>query len=222
MSARAETGGVAYEILRRRGQKHIYLRIRPDGSVVVSTPRHVPDGEIAAFVATKASWIRSRLSHRTAHSRPEPSGWKAGTALWYLGESYPVRRIDAARNRLTFEGDGFLFHCCDEAGFLQAVRRFYHREAARHIGERVAYWSDRMGLVPADVAFRRYKSRWGCCNANNRLTFNTALIRYAPELIDYVIVHELAHIRHKNHSKAFWHLVTRYLPDAKALRRRLV
>jgi predicted metal-dependent hydrolase len=79
-----------------------------------------------------------------------------------------------------------------------------------------------MGLKPSSVAFRRYKSRWGCCDKNDRLTFNTALIRYAPELIDYVVVHELAHIRHKDHSKAFWNLVMRYLPDAKALRRRLV
>ena len=79
-----------------------------------------------------------------------------------------------------------------------------------------------MGLVPKTVKFRRYKSRWGCCSVHNDITFNTALMRYDDELIDYVVVHELAHIAHKNHGTSFWSLVEAYIPDWRERRKRLV
>jgi predicted metal-dependent hydrolase len=79
-----------------------------------------------------------------------------------------------------------------------------------------------MGLFPREVRFRRYKSRWGCCSSDDVLTFNTALMRYDTALVDYVVVHELAHIRHKHHRPPFWDLVQRYIPECHRLRKMLV
>lgn len=82
--------------------------------------------------------------------------------------------------------------------------------------ERVRIWSGRMGLVPAEISIGKAQSRFGSCTGDDRLRFSCLLMRYPKEAVDYVIVHELAHIRHKNHSSAFYRLVAAHLPDYKA------
>ncbi len=79
----------------------------------------------------------------------------------------------------------------------------------------VEKWSAIMMLTPTFVGFRHNRTRWGSCSGKNRLNFNTRLATMHPDFVEYVVVHELAHIRHKNHSKAFWMEVEKYLPDYK-------
>ena len=217
-------GGVAIHYLhrRRRGQKNIYLRILSDGTVILSSPWLTPQAEIEKFLKEKVEWIHRKLAQRITHSRQNPTIWSKDCRLWYLGKRYPVIKVEARRNALRFEKGSFLFHCADRAKFEEAQHRFYRRVAEGFIVPRVSEWSVAMGLSPESVSFRRYKSRWGCCTHDDRLTFNTALMRYDEELIDYVIVHELAHIRHKNHGREFWRLVERHIPDWRSRRKRLV
>ena len=93
--------------------------------------------------------------------------------------------------------------------YLQALRRL----AAEVIPQRVAVYSAVMGLTPAGVRITDAKKRFGSCSGQNRLCFSWRLMQYPPEAVDYVVVHELAHIRHHNHSPAFYALVARYMPD---------
>ena len=88
-------------------------------------------------------------------------------------------------------------------------------DAKRIILPLVDKWSKKMGLTPSFVGFRDNKSRWGSCSSKNRINFNTKLVNMPIEFVEYVVVHELAHIKHKNHSKEFWDEVKRYLPDFK-------
>ena len=88
--------------------------------------------------------------------------------------------------------------------------------AQTYIPGRVTYWSDQMGLIPAGVKITSAKARFGSCSGKNSLCFAYRLMTYPPEAIDYVVVHELAHIRHKNHGPDFYRLVAAYLPDYKA------
>jgi len=89
------------------------------------------------------------------------------------------------------------------------------------IEKRVDYYSSLMGLVFTKLKFRKMKSRWGSCNSRREITLNSQLLRVNLELIEYVIVHELAHITHMNHSKEFHDLVQKYLPNSKTLRKNL-
>ncbi len=177
---------------------------------------------LLSFLEEKEAWMLRRLAYMDSHAKSDPLRFSEGCRIWYLGKSYPVFSLPASSDRLDFEGDRFLFRCRDPEGFSKALGRFYLRSAKRHIGARVEWWAGRMGLFPASLRFRRYKSRWGCCTSGNTITFNTALMRYEEVLVDYVIVHELAHIRHKHHQKAFWDLVAQYIPDYRDLRKRLV
>ncbi|BDY11795.1 hypothetical protein HCR_01070 [Hydrogenimonas cancrithermarum] len=175
-----------------------------------------------AFVAQKERWIVDRLTYRGYHARQNPKRFDPSSHIWFLGVSYPVTCEPAVRNRIDFKGDRFLFKKADAVKFPEALERFYLRSAKEILAERTAYWSQKMALVPKALKFRRYKSRWGCCSADNVITLNTALLRYEMRLIDYVVIHELAHIRHKHHQKAFWELVAHYEPEWKILRKRLV
>lgn len=97
------------------------------------------------------------------------------------------------------------------------IERWQEREAKRYLTERVRTLSNQTGLCVRRLSFRRQRSRWGSCNHRGDLSLNLSLIALAPELIDYVIVHELSHTKHMNHSRAFWREVERHCPSAQRL-----
>ena len=92
------------------------------------------------------------------------------------------------------------------------------RKAKQILPQRVAYWSDRMGLYPTQIKITSAKTRFGSCGSNGHICFSWRLMQYPPEAIDYVVVHELAHLKHMTHSAAFHALVARYLPDHRQRR----
>lgn len=97
------------------------------------------------------------------------------------------------------------------------IVRWQEREAKRYLTQRVRALSNQTGLSVRRLSFRKQRSRWGSCNHSGDLSLNLSLITLDPELIDYVIVHELSHTKHMNHSRAFWREVERHCPSAKRL-----
>ena len=104
---------------------------------------------------------------------------------------------------------------------LKCYDRFYKQYAQNYLTPRLEYFSQLMGLKHSELKFRKMKSRWGSCSSRGTITLNTELIKVKKELIDYVIVHELAHLKHMNHSKRFHSLVEEYLSDSYTLRKEL-
>ena len=213
---------VRYRQTPRRRQKNAYLRIDDDGSLTVSTPWDFSIKKVEAFIREKRAWILKHRSRKCEFGRHNPDAWHPCCRLWFRGRSHPVQKRAAKRNRLIRDDEAFVFECADEAAFGRVQHAWYKKMAEIHITKRVRHWSEKMGLRPEKISFRRYKSRWGCCTAGNELIFNTRLICYDDELIDYVVVHELAHIPHKNHGKSFWSLVEAHIPDWRERRKRLV
>ncbi len=193
-----------------------------DGSVVVSTPWRFGPEDAALFVSEKEEWILKRLLHRDNYGRSNPKNFHPGCEAWYLGEKYGVEYEKSAKSRVDFKNRQFLFRGPAYEGFEAAMERFYLRNAKKILPERIRFWSEKMGLTPSKVNFRRYKSRWGSCSSTDVVTLNSALLRYEISLVDYVIIHELAHIRYKHHRSEFWELVGKFEPGYKALRKRLV
>jgi predicted metal-dependent hydrolase len=155
---------ITFTLKKRLSQKHSYIRIKRDGSVVVSTNYFTPKSTILKFIEQKQAWIKKEQE--------------------------------------------------------KLLKQPYHdslskEEAAAIIMPLVQKWSTIMIVSPTHVGFRKNRTRWGSCSSKNRLNFNTHLATMHPDFIEYVVVHELAHIRHKNHSKDFWAEVEKYLPDYK-------
>ena len=183
---------IVYRIDRSGSRKHTYITIQKDGSVLVKAGRGVTAEQIAQFVAEKERWIRKRVDViREAQQAVQ-------SHFYLLGEAIP------------------------RAGHTEEdIDRLYRQKAREIIPPLVERHSARMQVTPSAVSFRKNRSRWGSCSSQNRLSFNTRLAATPIDFIEYVVVHELAHIRHKNHSAAFWQEVARYLPDYK-MRRDLV
>jgi predicted metal-dependent hydrolase len=208
-----------YTLHRKRDQKHRYIRIK-DGKVIVTAAYMTPLYTIENFVKEKADWISKHL--KKTNDKYDLVGHDA-TICW-LGDKYSFTIEKSKKNYLLVEADMarfFLNEAPTHFLLLHTLQNHYKKHAPEHILPKVEAWSLTMGLVPAKVSFRRAKTRWGSCSSRDTLSLNTYLMMLPDHLIDYIIVHELAHIRHKNHSKKFWSLTQKYIPDWKSRRKEL-
>lgn len=179
--------------------------------MVVRAPLRLTQREIDAFVRQKSGWIEQHLTEMQARAaRRETRSLDDGLML--LGKQYPVQRGKAA----LFDGVHFWLPDGELEAVKPAIEALYQRLAEVHIPKRVAYYGARMGLTPRCVKVNGAKKRWGSCSAKNNLNFSWRLLLAPQEAVDYVVVHELAHMVQHNHSARFWQVVARTLPDYKS------
>ena len=207
-----------YTLLRSR-RRTIALQITPDGQLLVRCPFRVSKAAVDRFVAAHRDWI---LRHRQRLEALPPKPvftYSAGQQLFYLGEPLSIVLRDDITGA-SVQGDMFLLPAhTDDPTALTAD--FFQREAQRLLPDMSAPWAEKMGLYPTKISITAAKTRWGSCSAKNTINFSYRLLCLPPELITYVVVHELAHLQHHNHSAAFHALVAQYLPDHKELRAQL-
>lgn len=220
---------IPYRVCRLdRGPARVRIHVEPDGEVVVEAPSSASDATVAAVVQRRSAWIcryRTAIAQRKA-SLPVRT-WVSGESHRYLGRRYMLKvRVDpAAPERVVMSG-GQLRVCV--ARFTpervrELVHRWYQDRASDRLGNRVIELAQQLPWVrkPPPTAIRQMKSRWGSCSPAGRLTLNSLLIRAPREAVDYVIVHELCHLRHHNHSRYFYALLRRYIPDWQVVKSRL-
>jgi len=195
--------------------RHTYLSFDGEGNLLIKSPE-VPQMYIEQLLFQKADWIR-RSRQKILEKKGRISRIYHEMELYYLGKVYPLQFREHAKKRveLCFGKSGFslLYKRFDMQQFQKQIYAFYKTAAKKTIPPLVDKWAERMSLYPESIIFRKAKRQWGSCLGENRLSFNTMLMKLPLEVIEYVIVHELAHIRHKHHQKAFWKLVEETLPD---------
>ncbi|UPT77460.1 M48 family metallopeptidase [Sulfurovum sp. XGS-02] len=197
--------------------KHIYLSFDDEGNLVIKSPK-VAQQKIEQLLLKKSSWI-NQAREKIQQKKGKPLDFSSDAEVYFMGEAYPLTLLQHSKKRthLDFDGEAFrlFYHTYDERVFQTHLDRFYKTEAQKHIPGHVACWAQKMRLSPSDVRFRKTKRQWGSCSGKNVLSFNTMMMKLPHDVIQYIIVHELTHIKHKHHQKAFWQLVERYLPDYK-------
>lgn len=206
-----------YQLIRSQ-RRTLSISVDGEGALVVRAPMRMPVREIEAFILQKREWIaqkqvlaQSSLLHRQQAQLSE------GGCIPFCGGELLLRfkAVSAA-----FDKDGYLF--LPETGeALQHALKWRRRRAEELLAPRVEYWAQQTGLRPQKTGYGNAGSRWGSMSAQRSLRLNTALVHLPPAMADYVIVHELAHIRHPDHSPAFHALVRSILPGADALRREM-
>lgn len=210
---------IDYEIKRStRRHKTMEISAGPSG-VRVAVPVMTPVEEVAAFVRNKARWI---LAH-TAAQRASPQPPELPSSLPYLGRRVNVAvgngcAADVDVRFRPWELLVFLPLETDEASApgrtRSAVAEWYWLRACEHVTTSVdRWWSDLGRDSMPEIQIGDQRKRWGSCAADGRLSFNWRLVMLAPRLLDYVVVHELAHLTERNHGPAFWALVESVLPD---------
>lgn len=204
------------EVVRSPRRKTLAIKIR-EGKVSLHLPKLMPLWLAKQFVQRKQQWIHQKLQHY--QQRPPPRTFMQDALQPFLGELYPLKiSYESQRQRchVAFDQQQFKIRAPDTATQMdihQALARWYRRQADKLLTARAEHLAAQNGLVPNAVQIKSYKSRWGSCNARGDIQLNWQLIQAAQNIIDYVIVHELCHLKQHNHSPAFWALVAQYDPN---------
>ena len=220
---------IEYEVRRSERRKKTVQITVDGGGVQVAAPTKTPDSELRAMVRKRALWILSHASDEMLEATPKR--FVSGETLPYLGrnvrlivESTDIRsprvRFDHWRFRVavpqTLEGDQR----------YEPIRRsivgWYRQRASERLPDVVQRWWPRLGRGEESlILVRDQRQRWGSCAPDGTLRFNWRAMMLKPALIEYVVVHELAHLTHRNHSTDFWGLLSRAMPDAQQRRKSL-
>jgi predicted metal-dependent hydrolase len=197
--------------------KHTYLSFDHEGNLLIKSPK-VSQHYIEQMLLKKSDWI-NRSREKLLQKKGKLLDFSQQPELYYRGQSYPLKLIVHSKKRTTliFEQEAFFlyYHQYDETLFQKHVDNFYKKSSKELIPLLVKKWSEQMALIPTSIRFRKTKRQWGSCSGKNVLSFNTMLMKLPLSVIQYIIVHELAHIKHKHHQKSFWNLVERHMPDYK-------
>lgn len=205
--------GLEIEHICKPSLKHSYIRVNKDLKVVLKTPK-VTQKFINNLLEQKETWIRSSLL-KISENKPQSINLEDEVMLF--GDVYSID-IDEAKELREFLGR---LKTSNENNILRCYDDFYKLYAKKYLTRRVEHFSKVMNLDYSEIKFRKMKSRWGSCSSKKVITLNSGLIKIKKELIDYVVVHELAHLVHMNHSKSFHDLVEKYIFNSKKIRKEL-
>ncbi len=212
------TKNIVFHIERKASLKNTYINVDTDG-VLVKTNDTTTIEQINEMVRNKSAWISKKLELFKAIAVNRDI--VTGSRLYYMGKSYYVEMFqDESVDKITINFTHSKFHITTPpkyklSGLNEAIESFYKQKAIEKITPITKKWAKNMSVTPEHISFRYSKKRWGSCSSTNRISFNYHLVKLSSSLIEYVVIHELAHITFENHSKEFWKLVYKHLPDYK-------
>lgn len=215
-TATVDIDGVAvpYRIVRRARRRRLALTLDERG-LALAVPLRARDNEVASFIEQCRPWIRRRWGEWLA-ARPRPLSFAAGAVLPLLGEELRLEVYERrARPRVLRFADLLTVSVrhADQSAVRRLLTGWYRDEALRVFEARVAVWAQRTGLAPRALALSDARTTWGSCRAGGSIRLNWRLVQAPYMVIDYVVVHELAHLAHRNHSPRFWALVAAVYPQ---------
>ena len=199
---------ISYEVIRSK-RKTLALSVNTEAHVIVRAPLLLPDEKIRSFVQEKHPWImRKQEEMREKTALHSPITLAENERLCYRGKPYTVLRRQA--RCITLEGD---YIVVPQDMTLDTFTLWMKAQARATIAECVEFYALLMNVQYASIRISSARSRWGSCGAGNTLNFTWRLIMCPDWIIEYVVVHELAHITEKNHSTRFWSLVGQHFPN---------
>lgn len=205
---------VPVELVRRRSQKHIRIRISANGKITLSAPYHTSLREIKSVLSQKEAWIRGKLQeHSGAFRHIDPY-----QRIFLEGISYEVeiRQIQGGRGKLLCDHQAgrIIVQTADsERAAVEAlIAVWLKREARERLSALAAAVSSEIGIPFKRIFLRNQKTRWGSSSSAGNISLNWRVVMLPPEVQYYLVVHELAHQEHLNHSPEFWKLVARHCP----------
>jgi predicted metal-dependent hydrolase len=210
--------------LKRSGRRRRSIGLTiDDRGLIVSVPLRASEKWLQSVLQDKATWVVEKLDGWQT-CQPQANRWQDGETIDYLGELLVLRVVQGlfvtpiqrlGRELWVFVVNG------SEITVEHAVSNWYRQEAEQHFIRRAAQYAPLLKVRPRNVKLSEAKTQWGSCNAQGSIRLHVHLIKLPPRLIDYVVVHELAHLRELNHSASFWRLVESVCPDYAILRSEL-
>lgn len=213
---------IEYQLLPGTERSTTDIVIERNGAVVVRPPKSLSPEKVDAVVESKRLWIYRNLAEwRDLNATAVVREWVNGETFLYLGRAYRLSLIEGQEVDLKRKEGHFCLSrdLIDKSGVSAAKRVFetyYSVNGLRRIKERVAYFAPKVGVTPTSTKVRELGYRWATCSLEGALSFHWKCMMAPPSVIDYLVVHELCHMHHHNHSDAFWNEVDKILPDYQA------
>jgi predicted metal-dependent hydrolase len=195
----------------RSKRRSIAMTITPDATLVVKVPRLIPNFMINSFIKDHEEWIQKQLQKLEKRPVSEPKKYEPSEKFLFLGMELAFEYYDGVE---TVVKDGkLLFPKGLEFRAQKQLTAWYKKQAREIITTQVEYFAKQMGTSYTSLTFSDTKSQWGSCTHDNKLQFSWRLIMTPITVVNYVVIHELAHTTQKNHLKAFWDVVRRHCPS---------
>jgi len=205
---------LTFEVRRSGRRRTLEITVDRDGELIIAAPDGVRPPVLAEFVREKRFWIYTKLAEKDALRTPVVTkDFVTGQGFPYLGRSYRLLLVDEQETPLKLEGGRFRLLRSEVKGGREHFVRWYSSHGRFWLSRRVIEWASRMGASPTSIEVRELGYHWGSCGQGGRLYFHWASILLPPSVVDYVIVHELAHLHTPNHTREFWLRVERAMPE---------
>jgi hypothetical protein len=208
---------ISYQVIRSR-RATADIVIERDGSIVVRAPETIPDERIEDMVEAKRLWIYKNLAEwRDLNATRVLREYKNGEGFLYLGRSYRLLLTAEQNEPLLLKNGRFsLRRDLVDAGSIEAAqvafRDYYIARGRERIIQRVHYYAPKVGVSPRGINVRELGNRWASCSPNGNLAFHWKCMMAPQTIIDYIVVHELCHFHHLDHTDAFWNEVDKVIP----------
>jgi len=209
---------IAYEVIRSP-RKTADIVIEPDGRVLVRAPESAPDERIEDMIEAKRLWIYKNLAEwRDLNATRVLREYRNGEGFLYLGRSYRLLLVADQTEPLVLKSGRFclrrdLVDLGEIPAAKAAFRDYFIARGLERITRRVHYFAPKVGVIPKQIDVRELGHRWASCSPHGNLAFHWKCIMAPPRIIDYIVVHELCHYHHLDHSDAFWNGLDKVMPD---------
>lgn len=222
------------EVNRKAGLRGLRFHVSLGGVLQISTNKSARDTEILSLLEPHQKWIQKQIQKNSLIIKHFPQKkWASGESFLFNGQKMTLVLSPSSTKKahIRFMDHSFEYFYPLTWQKLSEVELnkklhtnflyFFKLKASEILNKKVSYWTKQMELFPKSVAYRNQKTRWGSCSSDGSLNLNWRLASFDKDIQDYVIVHELAHLQHQDHSKRFWALVESFLPNRKATSKRL-
>lgn len=205
---------LTFEVRHSARRKTLEIIVDRGGELRILAPEGLGEEAIESFVREKSFWIHTKLAEKELLKPGRPSKqYVSGEGFHYLGRTYRLLIVDDQDEPVKLVRGRFRLRRSDQAEGRLRLIRWYMDHAQPWLERRTGPWANRLGVDVGSVAVMDLKNRWGSCSPNGAVNFHWATIQLPPSVIDYVIVHELAHLREPHHTPEFWRMVERAVPD---------
>lgn len=203
--------------LKRSKRKTGSIHIERDGQVSIIVPRKLTDAEVNQMIDKKLVWIYKNLAEWCdMNATKVEREFVNGEGFLYLGRSYRLKLVEDQDQPLVLRNGYFCLKTGSTGKKLDAhevFKEFYKEKGISKITERVEFYAPQMGVVPKGIKIQELQHRWASCTKAGMLNFHWKCMMSPLTILDYIVVHELAHLIHPNHTEAFWNEVDKILPD---------
>ncbi len=210
---------IDYQLMPGADRKTTDIVIERNGIVAVRPPNNYTPEQVDAVVESKRMWIYRNLAEwRDLNATAVVREWVNGETFLYLGRSYRLSLITEQTELLKLKEGRFCLNrkLIDEGGTEAAKKTFeayYSNKGLQRINDRVKYYAPKVGVIVLSIKVKDMSFRWASCSKSGALNFHWKCMMAPSKIIDYIIVHELCHMHHRNHSDAFWNEVDKVMPD---------